>query len=220
MSTIKHHTHSDSTLAYWLSGLLAVVTLIHAAVGAFFPAIFRDSAMTAGNAQGTALAMLLIALPVLIVSMILAARGSLRAWLLWLGALSYIFYNAVIFSFAVAFNALFLLYVASLSLSFWAIVVLLIRADVEKLRAQFADNLPVRVFAIYVIAASAIFFVTWIRQIVPALFESTRPTFLDGTILLTSPVHVLDLGFALPISVLGAVWLWQRKGWGDLLVGL
>lgn len=38
--------------------------------------------------------------------------------------------------------------------------------------------------------------------------------------MLTSPVHVLDLGFALPLSILGAVWLWQRKSWGYLLVGL
>lgn len=214
------HVRPDLAPAYRLSALLAVVTFVHAAVGAFFPAIFRDSAMTAGNAQGTALAMLLLALPALVVSMILSARGSLRARLVWLGALSYIFYNAVIFSFAVAFNALFLLYVASLSLSFWAILVLLIRADVEELRARFANDLPVRAFAIYVIAASALFFVTWLGQIVPALFDTARPAFLNGTNLLTSPVHVLDLGFALPISVLGAVWLWQRKPWGYLLVGL
>ena len=38
--------------------------------------------------------------------------------------------------------------------------------------------------------------------------------------MLTSPVHVLDLGFALPLGILGAVWLWQRKGWGYLLTGL
>ncbi|MCS6994995.1 MAG: hypothetical protein NZP74_14355, partial [Anaerolineales bacterium] len=203
-----------------LSGLLAVITLIHAAVGAFWPGIFRDPPMTAGNAQGTAIAMLTIALPVLVISMILSARGLLRARLVWLGALSYLFYNAVIYAFAVAFNPLFLLYVASLSLSFWAMFVLLLRADVDELRARFDERLPARGFAVYVLAASGMFFVLWVGQIVPALFASGRPAFLAGTDLLTSPVHVLDLSTALPISVLGAVWLWQRRGWGFLLTGL
>ncbi|BCX03090.1 MAG: hypothetical protein KatS3mg053_1028 [Candidatus Roseilinea sp.] len=219
MST-SHPAPSNLSLAYRLSGLLAVVTFVHAAVGAFWPGVFRDPPMTAGNAQGTAVAMLLAALPVLVGSMIFAARGSLRAQLVWLGALSYILYNAAIYAFAVAFNPLFLLYVASLSLSFWAILVLLTRLDVNELRARFAENLPVRAFAVYVLAASGMFFVLWMGQIVPALFQSRRPAFLAGTDLLTSPVHVLDLGFALPISALGAAWLWQRKGWGFLLTGL
>lgn len=219
MSTF-HPAPSNLSLAYRLSGLLAVVTLIHAAVGAFWPGVFRDPPMTAGNAQGTAVAMLLVALPALVGSMILAARGSLRAQMVWLGALSYILYNAAIYAFAVAFNPLFLLYVASLSLSFWAILSLLLQADVEELRARFVENLPARAFAVYVLAVSGTFFVLWMGQIIPALFEAGRPTFLVGTDLLTSPVHVLDLGFALPISALGAVWLWQRKGWGFLLTGL
>lgn len=220
MTALFSDSRSSLTLAYRLSALLAVVTLIHASVGAFWSGIFRDPPMTAGNAQGTAVAMLFVALPTLAGSMILAARGSLRARLVWLGALSYLFYNAVIFAFAVAFNALFLLYVASLSLSFWAMLTLLVQMNVEELRARFAETLPARAFAVYVLAAGGMFCVLWMGQIVPALFESSRPAFLAGTDLLTSPVHVLDLGFALPISALGALWLWQRKGWGFLLTGL
>lgn len=220
MTSTRHSAVATLGLPYQLSGLLAVVTLVHAAVGAFWPGVFRDPPMTAGNAQGTAVAMLFIALPALVGSMILAARGSLRAQLVWLGALSYILYNAAIYAFAVAFNPLFLLYVASLSLSFWAILTLLRQVDAEELRARFDENLPVRAFAIYVLAASGMFFILWMGQIVPALFQSGRPAFLAGTDLLTSPVHVLDLGFALPISALGAAWLWQRKGWGFLLTGL
>lgn len=128
--------------------------------------------------------------------------------------------TAVIFAFAVAFNPLFLLYVASLSLSLWSIVVLLICVDADEMRARFASTMPVRRFAVCGIVVSALFFVAWMRQIVPAMFEPAAPVFLQGTNVLTSPVHVLDLGFALPLSVLGAVWLWQRKSWGYLLVGL
>ncbi|MFC1465373.1 MAG: hypothetical protein ACFLMY_11050 [Candidatus Brachytrichaceae bacterium NZ_4S206] len=217
--TAWNDVHPRLTPAYWLSGLLVVATFIHGVIGALFPGIFRDPASTAGNAQGTAIVILTIAIPVLVISMIWAAQGSYRAQIVWLGTLGYILYNAVIFTFGVAFNPLFLLYVASLSLSLWAIVALLVRVDVDEIRARFASNLPVRFFAIYVVVASALFFFTWMRQIVPAMFEPTKPAFLHGTNLLTNPVHVLDLGFALPVSVLGAVWLWQRKSWGYLIVG-
>lgn len=205
---------------YRLSSLLAAVTLIQAAVGASYPKIFRDPAMTAGNARGTDVVILFVALPVLVLSMILARRGSLRAQLTWAGALAYIAYNAVIFAFATAFNPLFLFYVATLSLAIWSLVALLTQVGVDFIRTHFAEKTPVRFFAGYLAVISMLFLMTWLKQIVPAMFDSAAPAFLDGTIMLTSPVHVLDLGFLLPLGFLGAVWLWQKKTWGYLLAGL
>ncbi|MCB0120089.1 MAG: hypothetical protein KDD72_13730, partial [Anaerolineales bacterium] len=130
--------------SYLLSSLLAAVTAIQSAVGAFYPQIFRDSAMTVGNARGTDVTILFIALPMLVISMILTQRGSLRAQLTWVGTLAYIIYNAVIFSFATAFNPLFLLYVATLSLAVWVLVALLTQMDVDAIRTHFAEKTPVR----------------------------------------------------------------------------
>ena len=206
--------------SYLLSSLLAAVTAIQAAVGAFYPQIFRDPAMTVGNARGTDVTILFIALPMLVISMILTQRGSLRAQLTWVGTLAYIIYNAVIFSFATAFNPLFLLYVATLSLAVWVLVALLTQMDVDAIRTHFAEKTPVRFFAGYLAFISLLFLMTWLKQIVPAMFDSAAPAFLEGTIMLTSPVHVLDLGFLLPLGFVGAVWLWQRKLWGYLLTGL
>ena len=206
--------------AYSFSSLLAAVTLIQSAVGAYYPQIFRDPAMTAGNARGTDMVILFVALPVLVLSMILARRGSLQAQLTWAGTLTYILYNAVIFAFATAFNPLFLLYVATLSLAFWSLVTLLTQVDVDSIRTHFAAKTPVRFFAGYLAVISLLFMMAWLKQIVPAMFDSAAPAFLAGTIMLTSPVHVLDLGFLLPLGFLGAVWLWQKKNWGYLLAGL
>ena len=206
--------------SYLLSSLLAIVTLIQSAVGAFYPQIFRDPAMTVGNASGTDVVILFVALPVLVLSMILARRGSLQAQLTWSGTLTYILYNAVIFAFATAFNPLFLLYVAMLSLAFWSLVTLFTQVDVDTIRTHFAAKTPVRFFAGYLAVISLLFLITWLKQIIPALFDSAAPAFLAGTIMLTSPVHVLDLGFLRPLGFLGAVWLWQKKSWGYLLAGL
>jgi len=51
---------------------------------------------------------LVVAIPALAASLILAARGSPRAQITWLGVLGYIFYMYVVYTFDVAFNWLFL----------------------------------------------------------------------------------------------------------------
>lgn len=205
---------------YWLSSLLVLVTLIQSAIGVFYPQIFTDTAMTVGNARGTDVVILFIALPTLVISMILTRWGSLRAQLVWAGAIIYLLYNAVIFAFAIAFNPLFLFYVATLSLAVWSLIVLLTQVNVESIRSHFAEKTPVRLFAGYLMAISLIFLLTWLKQIIPATFSTKAPAFLAGTIMLTSPVHVLDLGFLLPSGMLGAVWIWKKKAWGYTLTGL
>ena len=103
-TTVVDHP-SNPALPYWLSGLLAVVTLIASAAGFFITDLFqRDNAALGGCARGTALVILVVALPTLIISMVLAARGSLRARVIWLGILAYIIYNSVYFTFSATFN--------------------------------------------------------------------------------------------------------------------
>lgn len=38
--------------------------------------------------------------------------------------------------------------------------------------------------------------------------------------MLTIPVHVMDLAFSLPLTVLAVVRLWRRRAWGYTLAGL
>ena len=207
-------------LAYWLSSALAVLALVASAVGVFFPQIFRDAAVTAGNARGTDLVILVVAIPALVISMALAARGSLRAQIVWLGALAYILYNAVFFAFAVVFNPLFLVYVAVLSLALWAFVTLLLALDVAELRAHISQRLPVRAIVLYLIATTLLFAFTWLRDIVPALLSGATPVSLQGTRMLTNPIQVVDLAAGFPLTILAAVWLWRRRAWGYALAGM
>lgn len=208
------------TLAYRLSGFLAGLAALAAAVGVFYPRIFRDPAVTAGNARGTDLVILVIAIPALVISMALTARGSLRARIVWLGALAYLLYNAVFFAFDVVFNPLFLIYVAVLSLALWSLVSLLLATDVRRLRTHFTQNLPIRVIALYLIISTALFALAWLRDIVPALLSNTVPVSLQGTRMPTNPIQVVDLSTGFPLTILAAIWLWQRRAWGYVLAGL
>src|SRR4051794_8575137 len=79
------------------------------------PGVLRGPAAMNGSARGTALTVLVVAAPFLVVSVMAARRGSSLALLTWLGALGMLAYNALMFLFATPFNRLFPLYVACLA---------------------------------------------------------------------------------------------------------
>jgi hypothetical protein len=201
------------------SGALAAVAAIITAVAVFFPSVLRDAPMTAGNAQGTALVVLAVALPALLAGMELARRNVLWGQILWLGALAYITYNAVFFAYAVHFNRLFLLNVAMLSLGVWSMVTLLRVIGPEAFRARLAGRIPVRALAGYLLVTTALFTLLWLKDIVPAIAGGTAPVSLKRTGMVTNAIEMTDLAFGFPLTALSAIWLWQRRAWGYVLAG-
>ena len=207
-------------LPYWLSGSLALLLVVASTAGLFAPGLYRDTPRWVATTRGTDLVTLLVAVPALAASLILAARGSLRAHIVLLGVLAYVLYTYAIYAFDVAFNPLFLVYVAALALSLYALVALLVRMDPDGLRACFAPGLPIRGIAVYLLVVAALFGLAWLKDIVPAMVGNTTPTSLTGMKLPTNPVHVLDLGILLPLVALSGIWLWRRQSWGYLLAGI
>ncbi len=60
--------------------------------------------------------------PLWLILTTLALLGSLRAYLLWLGVVTFTVYNYVIYTFSVPFGPLFLLWVAVFGLSLYALI--------------------------------------------------------------------------------------------------
>jgi hypothetical protein len=204
---------------YVLSIALAV-DAVFASVGSLIARdVLRGPAVSIGSLQGTALTIVVVGLPVLLVSMALAARGSARALIGWLGALGFVAYQGVLFLFATPFNAFFFTYVAMLSLSIWSIVALLIRVPVGRLAERFDARMPVWPFAVYLLVNAGLFLVLWLGATVPAVLSPDSPTFLEGTGMTTAPVQIIDFAFTLPLMGAAAVWLWGRRPWGYLLTG-
>jgi hypothetical protein len=211
---------TNLSLAFRCSAALALVSGVAAAAGALAPSVFHDAPVTIGNARGTAIVTLVVALPTLVSAMVLASRGSMRASIVWLGALGYLAYNAVIYSFGVVFNALFLLYVASLSLSVWSIVTLARGIDAGEVAARFTPHLPARSIAAYLLLTTIAFAGLWLADVVPGMVTNGVPASLHGTRFITNPIQVLDFSCTLPLSALAGVWLWRRRPLGYLLAGV
>lgn len=172
-----------------------------------------------GSARGTALVVLGVAVPVLAVSMFLVARGGVRPLITWLGAAAYTLYNSVLFLIATPFNSLFLFYVAMFGLSVWSLTLVLHAIDVPAFARRFSASLPARAIGGFLGAVAILNALAWLAQAVPAVFSDRSPAFLEGTGLITMPTFVQDLSFWLPLTLVVAIWMWQRRAWGIVLAG-
>lgn len=219
LSAERGRAHPIGRAGYWLSGSLAVITGIAAALTFAVPGVLRGPAVMNGSARGTALVVLVVAVPALAVAMWAAAQGSARAQIVWLGSVAYILYNTVLFLFFTPFNNLFLLYVAMLSLAIWSTAMVIRGIGVESFRERFSSKLPVRAIAIYALAIVGLNFLAWMRAVVPGVLSTSSPSFLDGTGMPTSALYVQDLAFWLPLMAVAAVWLWRRNAWGYVIAG-
>ena len=182
-------------LAVGLTAALLLVFAITGAVTLIAPTILRDPPGYAGNALGTYVVILFGAIPVTALAMRAASRGSLGARFVWLGGVGYLLYNAILSSFALQFNELFLLYVASLSLAVWSLVAALGTIDVESLPGRLHPRFPVRTVGGYLIATALAFAALWMMDVLPAQLFGHRPASLRGTTLPTNAVQVIDFVF-------------------------
>jgi hypothetical protein len=164
---------------YGLSLALAVVGGLSAALTFFVPDVLQGPAVSNGNARGTALVMLLLATPALLVAMWYQRQGSWRARFWWLGAIFYFAYNAFLLLFLTPFNTLFLLYVATESLALFSAFALVIKGG-EFPREEMTKRVPVRGLSILIWAIVLFNALAWLQVVVPALLSEDPGSFLDG----------------------------------------
>jgi hypothetical protein len=169
-----------------------------------------DKLTTAFLAQALAqdLVNLFIISPAMVALAVLALRGSVRAYALWLGTLLFTAYNYVIYTVAIPFGALFLLWVGVLGMALFALLGGAAVIDRAELLTHYRDARATRVAAWALIVIALLFGALWLSEDVPALLAGTPPASLAEQGVITSPVHVLDLAFFLPATLLvGVAWL-------------
>jgi hypothetical protein len=171
-----------------------------------------------GSARGTAIVMLVVSLPTLLVAAAQARRGSARGRIVWLGAAGHLTYNSVLLLFATPFNRLFLPYTTMLGLAIATLVAVAATTDAHAIADRFDPRTPVRGIATYLGTVVALNTLAWLADVVPATLADDRG-FLDGTGLTTNPIYAQDLAVWLPLAALAAWWLWHRRPWGYVTAG-
>jgi hypothetical protein len=202
----------------WLSLPLAVLVAINSVCGLFRPATYaRDNPSWAALGMGGDAFNLLLVIPVVLVTALLAHRGSVAARLVWMGALVYLLYGFVICCFAVHFNAIFLAYCGGLGLSFYGLVTNLRFVPAARMAALYAPRAPRKTIAISFLVMSFLVTFGYLKELIPASIAGQPPESAAMFGLLTNPAHVIDLCFLVPALVYTAIALFRRHAAGFLL---
>lgn len=172
----------------------------------------NDTLFVVGNNAGSDLVTLLIALPLLAIATRMFLRGSLRGQLLLLGTFGYfVYYGAGYALGAVAFNELFLVYVATFSLSVFGLVAAFASVDRRRL-ALVVESFPRRFVGRFMIASGVVTLAIWLMEPVGSLLTGDVPKRLGThTTLFT---HALDIGVIVPAAVLAGVLILRRHTLG------
>ena len=188
----------------WIAGVLAAIA---AGAGLFVAGLYRDAPFWAQQAQGTDIATLFLAVPILSVGLWAARAGSQVGRLSVIAGILYLIYNYAIFAFAVEVNPLLAVYIAILSLAVWSLALRLFAGLMPR---TLLPSLPRRTAAGVLIAVAVVFALLWLGQIAGATFTGQIPVDLERAELPTNPVWALDLAFFLPLCVVAAVGLVRR----------
>ncbi len=195
-----------------LGWLLAFFVALKSVAGIVLPDTYaRETPTWAAQGTGQDWVDLLLVTPWLVITALVASRGSRRARFLLGGAFIYAFYSFVLYALAVHFNKAFLVYCAGLGLSFFGLATIGVQLARRDVAAWFDDGAPVRLAGWTLVGIAVAFSLLWLGEVVGALLAGTPPASTVEAGLVVNPVHVLDLSLLLPgMLVAGVALLWRR----------
>ena len=225
---------------YWLVPLIAVLAIVTAGAGLFwqqsgsarsFQTLYgqtvhiygqglyqRDTVFSAGASQGGDVVALIVALPLLIVSFLRYRRGSLAGGFLLASALAFYLYYSASLALIVAYNNLYLVYLALFSTSFFALVLALTSVELPSLPGRFSSTLPRGGLAVFMFVVGVGVAFIWLSDVVTALTTSGVPEALGANIALIT--YTLDVGIIAPACIVAGVLILRQAPIGYLLTGL
>ena len=209
-----------SRTPYTLSIIIAFLATIASAAGLLLNRLYRDNAFVTTTWLGNDAVTLYLAVPIMTAAMFFSNRGSLKAQLIWMGALDYMLYNYAFYLFGAAFNAFFLIYTALLGLSIFALILGLMNLDVNGIRQQFRERTPVKWIGGYFLFVAFGLSAVYLMQSISFVFSGQLPSIVTISEHPTSIVFALDLTLLVPWLVVGALWLMKRQPWGFVIAGI
>lgn len=159
---------------------------------------------------------LFVGIPLLLISLLWARRGSIKGRLVLAGTLGYFLVTYLFYLVMGMYNVMFLGYVALLGTTFFALSQTLLSIEVYELPPRVEESAPVKWAGGFLIFNSIAIGLMWLGIVVPPL--------LDGSIIPVQVEHYttlivqgLDLGLWLPLSFVSGLLLLRRKPLGFLL---
>jgi hypothetical protein len=128
-------------------------------------------------------------------------------------------YTYVGYAFSVRFNPLFLVYVALLGCTTYALIGGLATTDRAGIKAGYTGRTALKATSIYLAVVAGLFYILWLSEAVPASLAGKPPQSLVDSGTPTNFVQVLDMSWVLPAMAITAVILWRQQPIGYPLAG-
>jgi len=200
--------------------LIAVLAAVSSLLGLFRPGHYNDAQALLARYFVQDAIMLAYAIPVLLVGLWFAVRGSLRGRFVWLGALAFMTYMWVTYSLQLAFNEFFLGYVTLVGLSLFTLIGGLVDTDAamvyDRMREPVSRPLFVGVLTLIAIGLGAL----WLSELVLATLTGTEPAAIQQFGHQAVESYVIDLAVVVPALLITAAWLWRDRAWGYVFTGV
>jgi len=197
--------------------IIAVLATIASAGGLFIDGLYRDNPLITSAWHGNDFVTLVIAVPLMVLSLIFASRGSLKAQLVWIGTLGYMLYNYIFYLYGAAFNQFFLIYVLLFTLSIYALVFAMTKIDAMEVSQEFNVGTPVKWISGFMMFFAVLLGALWIAMSLSFVFTGQVPPSILQTDHPTGVVFATDLSLLIPAMILGSTLLRKRQPWGFVL---
>jgi len=209
MDTSDNYTHikGNLSLIYASSIIIAILMTIASMAGLISRATIYQTEDLVQSFVPNDVVNLFIGLPILLGSMWLTRRGKLIGPLFWMGALFFVFYNYISYTFAAPLTWAFLLHLSLAVLSTYTFISLTASIDGEGVSQRLTGAVPEK-FAGGVLAGLGLLFM--LRVIGVLVGAGVNGTELPKTEL---AVNIADF-FITPAWVIGGIQLWRRQTFG------
>lgn len=176
----------------------------------------HDTFFFAANNFATDLVLLVLGLPLLAISLRMYTHGSLRGQLLLLGVLGFFLYYGATYALGgVAYNELFLVYVAMFSASLFAFVRTFASFDKKTISGMFSGEMPRRLAGRFMIGSAVVTLAIWMMEPVASLLSGDLPKGLEThTTLFT---HAFDLALIVPTAFVAGLMILRRQSFGYVI---
>lgn len=158
---------------------------------------------------------LLLAIPILVVAYYFATKGSLKGRLILTGALLYFFLTYLFYVAMAAFNQMYLVYTIILGASFYALILIVLSFELEKLKEYYQRKLPIKFIGGFLMLNAIIVAIQWVDSLLPFLLSDTIPEQVQHYTTLI--VQGYDLAIFLPAGFLSGYLLFTKNIYGYFL---
>jgi MFS family permease len=203
--------------AFVLTAVLIGLMVVQAALGLVVDGLYPEEPWAVAALRGNDLVTLVLVAPLLAgATFLTGSRPSTASVVVWLGLLFYGVYNYAYYAFGAAFSDVFLLHVAALAVSVYALLMAGTSIDVRGVAEGVRGGGWARAVAVFTTLVGVALIGAW--GTMSLRFAVTGE--LPQDVMPPSAVHLvyaLDMAVLAPVFLLGGVLLWRRLPWGSVL---